>query len=424
MTYRTLFFQILITLFCSIFPLTTVTGHRQTPPQMQDMEKELAEANKAIEEYVASLPAEEQAEFNRQVEEMSQMFENMSDEDFDKFLGEMFNEEQMPQPDFYEMPQPSMQEEVVEAPLLTSDQLKKAETAIAILNDIIKQSNLFVVIINSSPELPNRINQWGKKGQISDWQEGMEWNTLKVDLEAFVQKLYKAQEQDLTTKKYKFLFDLMADEALYNNIVQLRTSLNTLLPTINIPEFGIQKLSTQSKTAIKDILKKYTESLYLLGLPKALDMLFEKYDPQAKKIREAEEAATKRALEASKGQRSPAEATEAGMEPEAGYDFGGGYGGYDYGDYGYGGGYGSDYGYGGGYGDYGYGGGDYGQGASTGGSTGGGGGRAGGGSAGGGAEKSAEEKKEEEKGKPFGFVPNTEITELIGKIKTNLDDIN
>lgn len=421
MTYRNMFFQLLIAVFYVFTPHALIAGQRQMPPQMQDMESELAEANRAIEEYVASLPAEEQAEFNRAVEEMSQMFENMSDEDFDKFLGEMFNEEQMPQPDFYEAPQ-IIEEEVIEVPLLTEDQLKKVETATAILNDIIKQSNMFTVVISSAPELPSRINQWGKKGQISDWQEGMDWDALKLNLEAFVQKLYKVQEQDLATKKYKFLFDLMADEALYNNIVQLRTSLNTLVPTINIPEFGIQKLSSQSKTAIKNIINKYTESLYLLGLPQALDTLFEKYEPQAKKIRETEDAANKRAVESGKWGRFPAEATEAGLEPEEGY--GGDYGyGSDYGDYGYGGGYGNDYGYGGGYNDYGN---NYGSDTGFGGGRSGG---SGGGSKSGGSERPSAGKKDVEENKDkkeasAEFVPNTEITEIIGKIKTSLEDIN
>ncbi len=58
-----------------------------------DFESELEEANKAIEEYIGSLSPEEQAEFNKQVDEMSQMFENMNEDEFEKFLGEMFAEE-------------------------------------------------------------------------------------------------------------------------------------------------------------------------------------------------------------------------------------------------------------------------------------------------------------------------------------------
>src|SRR5438445_1597541 len=114
MTYRALLFNTLVALFFGVHSFIAVAGQRQMPMQMQDIEKEMAEANKAIEEYIASLPPAEQAEFNRQVEEFSQMFENMDDAEFEKFLGEMFNEDQMPQPDFYQTPEFMMEEQVME----------------------------------------------------------------------------------------------------------------------------------------------------------------------------------------------------------------------------------------------------------------------------------------------------------------------
>jgi len=385
-----------------------------------DFESELEEANKAIEEYVASLPPAEQAEFNRQVEEMAQMFENMSEDDFEKFLGEMFTDDQMMEPNPFEISQPEIQE-VVEV-VLSPDDKKKVETAVKVVDDIINQTNLFMVIINSSLELPERITRWGTKGDISNWQSGSDWNKFKVELDAFVQVLYKTLEQDLATKKYKYLFDVIADEALYNNLIQLQTELNALLPTINIPEFNVQKLSTQSKTAIKDILDKYTEGLYLLAIPQAIDKIFEKYAPEAEKIRAAEEAATKKALEAQKATRTPAAKTEAGMEAEAGYDYGSNYYG---GDYGYNpydsyGGYGGDYGYP----DYGsYGGSDY--------SSGGGGrGRGGDGVGGGSADRTGssgdkdKDKKDKDKDKDkTKFIPNQKIERAIADVKSGLEDI-
>lgn len=428
MTYRTLFFQILATLLIGTLPCITIAGQRQLPMSMQNMEKEIEEANRAIEEYIASLPPAEQAEFNRQVEAMTQMFENMSDEEFEKLLGDMFNEESMPLPDFSQMPEPLFEEAVVEAPQLNVEQLKKFETAVAVINDIIKQSNMFMVLINSSPGLSNRINKWGNSGLISDWQPGATWETLKIDLEYFIQKLYKIQDQDLTTKEYKYLSDILADEALYNNIIQLRTQLNILLPIINVPEFGIQKISSQSKETIQNVLKKYTEGFYVLTIPKALDSIFEKYEPQAKKIREAESAATRRAQEALKEPRTPAEWTEAGVESESGYDSGyGSYGGYDdYSPY-YGGGYDSGYSPyygGGGYDDSGSSYGDFGR--RSGGGDGSGGGARSGGSP---LERFSEDKKNEEKAtkekeEAGEYIPSDEIAELIGKIKGDLERIN
>lgn len=421
MTYRAMFLNILMSVACCAHSPIMIAGQQKMGvQQMQDFEKELEEANKAIEEFVSSLPPAEQAEFNRQVEEMSRMFENMNEDEFEKFLGEMFAEEPTMEPNPFTETQQIVQEVV--GVTLSAEDKKKVETALKILDDIIKQSNLFMVLINSSAELPNRITRWGTKGDISNWQAGAQWNTFKLELEALVHKLYKAEEQDLDTKKYKYLLELIADEALYNNLIELQTSLNALVPTINLPEFGIQKLSAQSKTVIKDILKKYTESFYLLTIPKSLDTLFEKYAPEAEKIRAAEEAANKRALESARGVRYPAAPSEpAGVEAGSmGYDYGYGYPQYYGGDYGYNpydsyGQYGSSP-------DYGSSGFDTGAGA---GKPSGGGGAGGGGGSTGGGDKGKEEEGDKDKGKKEQqrFVPEHEIERAIADIKTGLDDI-
>lgn len=432
MTYRILFFNIVISIFCSVYSPTMVAGMMM--PNMQDFEKELAEANQIMEEYIAGLPPAEQEEFNRQVEQMTKMFESMSEDEFENFLTEMFADEPMMinEPNPFDFIQPE-QEEVVGVALSTEDK-KKAETALAILDDIIAQSNLFMVIVGSSSDLPNRINSWTQKGNIPHWNQGTDWESFKKELESFIQKLYRAEEQNPITKKYKYLLELIADEALYNNLIQLQTELKALVPTINIPEFNIQKLSAQSKKAIQSILSKYAECFNLLTIPKALDTLFEKYAPEEEKIRADEEAAIKRAQEAARMGRTPAAATEAGFEADSyGYGdyYGNYYGGYD--PYSYGGGYGSNY-YGGGYDypDYGsYGGYDYGSGTGrTGGDSGGrgrggsgGGTRTGAGRTDGERESEKDSDKKDRRSRAEQFIPNYEIERAIADIKSSLEDI-
>lgn len=425
MVYRNLFLSFLVSIFCSI-PLGTNAGMMMPNMNMEDFERELAEANRAIEEYVASLSPEEQAAFNQSVADMTQMFESMSEDDFEKFLGEMFADEpMMMEPNPFDIEPTTQQEEVAPEVVLSTEDRKKVETAIAILDDIIKQSNLFLVMVNSSSDLPSSINQWSEKGSIANWQSGTTWVKFKTEIENFIQKLYKAEEQDLTTKKYKYLFELIADEALYNNLIQLRTELNATVPGIEIPEFGVQKLTSEVKTAIKNILGKYAESFSLLGIPKALDDLFAKYAPEEEKIKAAEEAATKRAQETARMTRNPAAHTQAGTEEmDYGYGdyYGGGYDNYPYGgDYGYGG-YGSpyDYGYSPDYGSYG--GGDYGSG----------GGRSGGsgdsgqdnvGRAGTSEKENKEEKEKKEKEKKEKVTPDYELDTAVRDIKKDLEDI-
>jgi len=420
MTYRNLFLSVLMSVFCCIYSPLVTAG--MMVPNMEDFEKELAEANRAIEEYVSGLSPAEQAEFNRAVDEMTQMFENMSEDEFEKFLGEMFvDEPMMMEPSPFDAIQPVQPEEVVEV-VLSAEDKKKVETALAILDDIIKQSNLFMVIVNSSAELPNRITQWAKRSRIANWQGDANWDTFKTELETFIQKLYRVEEQDLTTKNYKYLLELIADEALYNNLIQLQTGLKSLIPTINIPEFNIQKLSDESKQAIRNILEKYTEAFYLLGIPKALIDLFEKYAPEEEKIRLAEEEATRRSLEAARMGRTPAAQTEAGMAYEGYSDYYSPYGS----DYGYYPSY--DYGYS--YPSYDYGSSDYGRPSyDTTGRAGAGAGARGavpGAAPRGAARPEAEKELEEEKDKKAKkekFTPNYEIDTAINDIKSSLKDI-
>jgi hypothetical protein len=423
MTHRNVFLSILISLVCCTYsPITTAS---MTMPNMQDFEKELAEANRAIEEYVSGLSPAEQADFNRAVDEMSQMFENMSEDEFEKFLGEMFTDESMMmEPSPFDAIQPIQQEEVVEV-VLSAEDKQKVETALVVLDDIIKQSNLFMVLITSSSELPNRISQWGKKGTIANWQNEATWDIFKEELETFIQKLYRSEEQDLTTKKYKYLLELIADEALYNNLIQLQTELKSLVPKINIPEFNIQKLSTESKKAIQNVLGKYTEAFYLLGIPKGLDDLFEKYAPEEEKIRMSEEDATRRALESARMGRTPATATEAGVDSTGYSNYYNPYS-YDYGyypsyDYGYSSPY--DSGSYGNYDSYGPRSGSSRSGSGSGSSSGS--GTAARGAGTGKTEASEKQSKEkEEKGKKSEkFTPNYEIDTAINDIKNGLKDI-
>ncbi len=436
MTYRTLFFNILVTIFFCIGSPLLNAGQMIPNMNMEDFEKELAEANRAIEEYVSSLSPEEQAAFNQSVADMTQMFENMSDQEFEQFLGEMFADDpsMMMEPNPFDVIEPVVQEPVVEVVLSAQDK-QKVETALAIIRDIVAQSNLFMVLVNSSSDLPARINQWAKKGAIANWQSEKQWDAFKKEIELFVQKLYRAEDQDLTTKKYKFLLEIIADEALYNNLIQLQTELKALVSLINIPEFGIQKLSAASKETIKSILSKYAESFYLLNIPQSLDALFQKYAPEEEKIRLAEEAANKRSVDTARTPRTPVSATSAGSEGDMGYGYGyddysnyydpyGGYGGYDnYGGY-------NDYGNYGGYDDGSYGGGSGGSGGKSSG---------GGGSSGGktsrdgsdlgdteeGKEKSKDEKdKKGTKSKGDKFIPNYTLELAIAELKNNFKDIN
>lgn len=298
---------------------------QMTPEQLQDLERELAEANKMVNDYVSTLSPEEQAEFNRAVDEVSQMFENMDEEEFNKFMEELFTEEPSAEEPAQAPPQPvapPVQEEEEE---IIAPEKGKIENALAMLDDIIKQTNAFIVKVQSSPELPARIERWGKEKSISNWQPDLTWSSFKAQTELLIQKLQKAKDKNPKTKAYKYLADLIEDEALYNNLSQLQTNLIKTVHLVEIPVFAAEKISKKSKKAVRSVMNHLIEGMYILKIPQALEKLFEKFEPKAKKVREAEEFAEKQAIEASKRQRVPARAVEAGVAFEGGYGVDHGY---------------------------------------------------------------------------------------------------
>ena len=105
---------------------------------------------------------------------------------------------------------------------------------------------------------------------------------------------------DPKTQKSKYLADLTANEPLCNNIIQFKTVLVKHEPTVQVPSFGLKKLSKASKNAFVSVINDCLEALLALNLQVELEKIIAKYDPTAKKIKEAEEKAQQAAVEASK----------------------------------------------------------------------------------------------------------------------------
>jgi len=285
------------------------------------LEKELEETSQAIDEYVSTLSPEEQENFNQEVEKMTKMIENMSEDEFSEFLGEVFSEESP----IEEEPVDEKEEETVEieeeVPTPEPQEKGKQSQAISLIDSIITHTNSFVVKIASSSDLPGKIEFWGKQGTIKEWPATLVWKDFKVQLENFSQKLYRMKDKDSQTKKYKYIDDFIKDETLYNNLAQLKTKIAQYEPMIEIPEFGLEKLSNESKQATQKVANAFTEAFYTLKIPQALQELFEKYEPEAKKARAQEEEAEKKAAAQLKRQPIPERALVAGREME-GADFG------------------------------------------------------------------------------------------------------
>jgi len=287
---------------------------------LEKLEKELQETSKAVDEYVATLSSEEQAEFNKAVEEVTEMIEDMSEEEFSQFLGEAFGKE----PPLEE----PIEKEVIKVekistpePILTKKEKNKQAQAVSLIDAIITHTNSFIVKMVSSPDLSSKIETWGREGILKEWPTTLKWEDFKLQLESLSQKLYRIKDIDPQTKKYKYVDDLIKDEALYNNLLQLKRQITKYEPNIEIPEFGLEKLSTESKQSTQKIASSYAEALYKLKVPQALEKIFEKYEPTAKKLRAEEEAAEKKAAGQAKRTLPTERSLVAGREPTERRDF-------------------------------------------------------------------------------------------------------
>ncbi len=307
--------------------------------EMQKFMGELENTAKEIDNFVSSLPPAEQEEFNRAVQEVEQMINDMSPNELEQFIGGMFGEAgaKQPQPKPIKPTEPEIpiKEIKKETPKLTKKEMNEQEQALDLINAIIKRSESFMVKAQAMPELAGKTKRWAKQGHIRNWQADSDWNNLKTAVNRLIQKLHKMKDVDPKTKQYKFLKDFIEDKALYNNISLLRSNLDQYEPKIEISAFGIEKMSPQVKRAIQHILSSFTESLYILKTPEALNKIIAKYEPRAKELAEEEKKIEEHATAVSK--RSPrAKATIVGGTPESEDMF-------------YGGNYGDEYGYNGGY---------------------------------------------------------------------------
>ncbi len=262
-------------------------------------EDDIEELGKQLEEEIGKLPPDEQEKFYKEAQELADKMQTaideiggeealkaMSDDEAMKFFEQIFAEEAK-----LAEPEPEPAEEVKEVKV---EEVKKItsehEKAIEMITSINKRINSFLLKAQGIPEFPQKVTQWAKKKKFTDWDNAITWNTMKTQIEQMVQKLEKVKTKDPKTKEFKYLDDFIADKALYNNLDKLLTTLTQYEPQIEVSTFGLKKLGKASKQAMQKIISSLGEAKQKLKVIEALDKIFEKYEPKAKKLREEEEA--------------------------------------------------------------------------------------------------------------------------------------
>jgi|GEM_PF-3047158 len=319
----------------SILGFITLSTISMTPPgaggggQMQFSEEDLKmfeEINKTVQNYVNSLPTEAQLRaqgvpeeqikktdtqesFARQVEEYSKL----SEEELLQKMEEAFNEvaaQQQAPPAAPSAPAPrptapTPAPEAAPAPKPAPAAKTQQQNAVALLDRLITSINNFLRKAQILVELPTKVTSWAKQGKLRNWPASLTWNTFKNQVEDFESRLNKLKDRDPKTNAYKYIDDLIKDEALFNNLTKVNEALIQAEPSIELSSFGVEKMTSKARQATRGAISTLLEATTILGIQNAIDKIFEKYEPTAKKIKEAEEISQKQALEKSRIQRTP-----------------------------------------------------------------------------------------------------------------------
>lgn len=327
------------TLFCSMptaphIPIQPAqTQATSAVPPMSNEEQLLAQQlDSVFEELTKGMSENEKNQFfnelNTAMEEEIDKMSKMSEEELTKYIQDAEKEFQnlgvMPEMPAQTQPtQPTvMPQEAIRQPVPEKEEVKKpSRDMIPALDEIAARLDSFIQKANQVVEMAANFEKWGNKGKLHGWNPTMTWAVFKEKVEALKKKILEIKSLDPKSQRPKYLVDLTANEALCNNLNQFKTVLAKHEPGTQVPSFGLKKLSESSKNAFIAVANDCLEALIALNLPAELDKIIAKYEPTAKKIKEAEERAQQVALESSKRHpiRPGAMGTTVKGHEEAGY---------------------------------------------------------------------------------------------------------
>ena len=273
-----------------------------------------------VAEEISKLTPEQQDQLYKESLDFLSKELNLSPEEVEKMITEEFTQGAAPAPD---MPQPKgPSAEALNSEPISTPKVEEKIVPIKDLNDVANLlKNLADVTdtimrkASGLPDLPSRVDRWVEQKKLTSWQSHLTWASFKKQLELLVQKLGKLQNKDPRTNTYLYLPELLSNVSLKNNLeriyrtlkrfnAEFTTSTFDIDMALDDPLSGAGSLSAEAKDALLGILNTYGDAFYAQNLFKDLDALVQKFDPAAQKLRAAEEASAKKALEASKQTRS------------------------------------------------------------------------------------------------------------------------
>ncbi len=328
------FCHLLVILLLAGSPIISQSSKAMNPLDLSEEDKNfLEEAQKQVEQYVSALPSEAQLraqgaseeqiknaetkeKFQREVERLSKL----SEEDLIKEIEDAISKtsgEQPPAEKPAALPMPVKTEPSVKEEIKQIVPTGKQQAALHLIDSVITSINNFLNKAQIMVELPTKIENWTKENKLRNWPAQLSWKTLKSQVEDLVAKLNKVKDRDPRTNNYKYLDEFIKDEALQNNLMKVKDTLTRFEPKITLSSFGINKMTSEARQAIRTVLLSLYEATTLLAIPTALERIIEKYEPTAKKLKETSEAAQKQALEESRRPRTSGSFSTTGRPPSA-----------------------------------------------------------------------------------------------------------
>lgn len=316
--HKTLKMPIILWVLLSVFIPSYMYARTDVAPGWDLSEEDLKfleQAQKDVQKYVEALPteaslrakgyteeqiknAETKEKFDREVERLSKMSEEDLLKEIEKAIADVSNAQPAPieQPQVQPTKPNTTEQPQKQTPEVTSKQYAALQLIDLTITGIIN----FLRKAQIMSELPSKIQTWQKDGKLKNWPTSLSWNSFKTQVEDLEAKLHKLKDRDPRSNNYKYLDEFIKDEGTYNNLVKLRDALNKNENKIALSPFGMEKMTSEAREATRIVLLSLHEALTILGIPAGLDRIFEKFEPTAKKIKEAEESAQKKAFEQTK----------------------------------------------------------------------------------------------------------------------------
>jgi hypothetical protein len=291
------------------------------------------EFDNMIDEMTKGMSEEEKNKFINDIVDEVEKISNMSEEQFTNYVNKLEADMKtyglLPdQPTEIPTVQPAPSEPTakpVEVPHKTETK-KPSRDMVPAIDGIIKHLDSLIQKSNQFVEMAADFSKWGEKGKLRGWNPTMTWPIFKEKIDTLKNTFATIKSSDPKTAKPKYLADLTAHETLCNNINQFKTVLEKHEPKIQVPSFGLKAISEDSKNAFIETINDCLEALLALNMQSELEKIIAKYEPTAKKIKEAEEKAQQAALEASKRRPAtpaPMRTTVRYGEEQGYYEFGG-----------------------------------------------------------------------------------------------------